>query len=275
MEIKRVYNNSVVVVFDECDREMIVIGKGIAYQKKIGDTLDESKIEKIFTLKDKKVAQKLEELVSDISPVYLSIADEIVEISRSSLDTALSDNIYITLIDHIRLSLEREKKGIILANPLLTEIKQFYKQEYELSLHAAKIIEKYLNIRISDDEAGFITLHIVNASMNQRFEDTMRATHMIQDILGIVEDYFHVKLNEGTLSYDRFVRHLQFFARRVLAEGMEQDEDDFMYRIGRKEYPEAYLCVDMITKRIKKQYKKSVTNAERGYLIHHIKNIIS
>ena len=66
MEIIRIYNNNVVVSLDSDNDEMIVIGKGIGFQKKIGDQLEMEKVERIFTLKDKGVQSRLEELVKRI-----------------------------------------------------------------------------------------------------------------------------------------------------------------------------------------------------------------
>ena len=51
MEIKRIYNNNVVVAVNGADGpEMIAIGKGLAFQKKPGDSIEQEKVEKIFTL---------------------------------------------------------------------------------------------------------------------------------------------------------------------------------------------------------------------------------
>ena len=61
-----------------------------------------------------------------------------------------------------------EKNHIVCENPLLLEIKQFYKKEFALSRKAAQIIHNHMDIWISEEEMGFITLHIVNASMKQR-----------------------------------------------------------------------------------------------------------
>lgn len=275
MEILRVYNNSVVAVCDEQGNEMIAVGKGIAYHKSKGDQIEASEVEKLFTLKDKQTASKLEAIISDIPPVYISIVDEIVEMIHSASDIKLSDNIYVTLIDHISLSLEREKRGQSFANPLLSEIKQYYKQEYKLACDSKRIIDKYLGITISDDEAGFIAVHIVNASMNQSYEATMKATRMIQDILRLVEDYYQMKLDEESLHYNRFVRHLQFFAKRLLDANEEQANDDFLYRIGQVEYPKAKSCVQKISERISEKYKVSINDAERGYLIYHVHCVVT
>jgi len=273
MIIKRIYNNSVAVVLGRNEQELIVIGKGIAYQKKIGDKIDDLLIDKVFMLQDKHEMSKLEEIIAGVPTVYLRIADEIIEMIKANSNLILSDKIYITLIDHISISLEREQKGIIFENPLLMEIKQFYKQEYKLAKEAAQIIESYLNIVISDDETGFITLHIVNASMNQNIEDTMKTTHIIQDILDIVQNYYQMEPDRESLSYNRFVRHLQFFAKRIMDKAEDEAEDDFMYRMGRLEFPEVYQCVNEIFALMNERYKVTISNAEFGYLIYHIKNV--
>ena len=46
MQIAKVLNNNVVVVVDEQQREQVVMGRGLAFQKRVGDSLDESKIER-------------------------------------------------------------------------------------------------------------------------------------------------------------------------------------------------------------------------------------
>ncbi|CDL07819.1 Beta-glucoside bgl operon antiterminator, BglG family [Klebsiella pneumoniae IS43] len=50
MQIAKVLNNNVVVVLDEHRREQVVMGRGLAFQKRPGDVLDDSKIEKSFRL---------------------------------------------------------------------------------------------------------------------------------------------------------------------------------------------------------------------------------
>lgn len=149
MRIKRIYNNNVVMVEDQKSEEMIVIGKGLAFGKKAGEFLEEDRIEKVFTLAEKSIGNRLAKLVQEIPIIYLSIAEEIVAMLREKSDLNLDDNIYITLTDHISMSLEREKNKVVFQNPLLMEIKQFYKKEFALSKEAAKIIDKHMGDRKS------------------------------------------------------------------------------------------------------------------------------
>ncbi|MCB6551603.1 transcription antiterminator LicT, partial [Parabacteroides distasonis] len=49
MNIVKVLNNNVVLSMNENHEDVIVLGNGIAFQKKYGDQIDDSKIERIFT----------------------------------------------------------------------------------------------------------------------------------------------------------------------------------------------------------------------------------
>ncbi|GAE95373.1 beta-glucoside bgl operon antiterminator [Gracilibacillus boraciitolerans JCM 21714] len=43
MDIKKVLNNNVVVTLNEHNQEMVVMGKGLAFQKKVGQPIDDAK----------------------------------------------------------------------------------------------------------------------------------------------------------------------------------------------------------------------------------------
>ena len=167
MKIERIYNNNVILAHDDKNEEIIAIGKGLAFGRHVGDTIEKDRIEKLFILRDKSIQSKLQAILSDIPSVYLEIVEELIQEIHATSNLTLNESIYLTLTDHISVSLEREKQGILCRNPLLPEIKQFYPQEYRLARLAVGIIRRYLQVTISDDEVGFITLHIVNASVNQ------------------------------------------------------------------------------------------------------------
>lgn len=275
MNIKRIYNNNVVMVEKENGEEMIVLGKGLAFGKKVGGMIEEEQIEKIFTLAEKSIGNRLAKLVSEIPAIYLTIAEEIVSMIREKSDLTLDDNIYITLTDHISMSLEREKNQIVLHNPMLMEIRQFYKKEFALAKEAAKIIYRHMGIRISEDEMGFITLHIVNATLNQRADKLILSLQMIGEIIKLVQEHFGVQFDQKSVFYERFLRHLQFFAKRILYDDDKQLAEMPILHLNREEYPEAVECVEKIGDHILNAYQKNVTDSEKCYLIYHIITLIS
>ena len=48
MKVKKVFNNNILLAEDEQMLETVLMGKGIGFAMKPGDTPDESKIDKIF-----------------------------------------------------------------------------------------------------------------------------------------------------------------------------------------------------------------------------------
>lgn len=275
MVITRIYNNSCAAVTDDDGQDMIVTGRGVVFGKKAGDLLDEALVEKRYRLSDPGLGSRLGTVLSGISQadVYLSISEEILSMIRVQ-GYPVKESLLLTLTDHISTSLERERTGVVLANPLLPDIRQLYHNQYHLAEQAAQIIARRTGITVSPDEIGFITLHIVSASIDGRFDDLLEITHIIQKILTVIESAFEVHLNEGSLRYERFIRHLQFFARRILDPASEQETNLLMYNMGRLEFPEAFLCVKDIARMIERDYHRKVSDAEQGYLIYHIMNVI-
>lgn len=150
MLIKRVYNNNVVLVTDDSGAECVAVGRGLAFSKRAGDEVDQSMVEKVYTLDSEENRTRFENLIKSIPVEYLTVADEIVSMVQRESDLHVGDNLLIALADHISLSLERERAGVPCENPLLMEIKQFYKREFALARRAAGIIHERMGIWISE-----------------------------------------------------------------------------------------------------------------------------
>ncbi len=56
MRIEKVLNNNVVLSRNEQGEEIVYMGRGLAFQKKIGDTINPDYVEKEFVLKDSAMA---------------------------------------------------------------------------------------------------------------------------------------------------------------------------------------------------------------------------
>lgn len=274
MVIKRIYNNNVAMVEDE-GVERIAIGRGITFGRSRGDELDTSAVEKVFTLDDPDSLNRLERLIKGIPSEYLSVAEDIVAMLRAELGSDVDDNVLIALTDHISMAIERERAEVPCDNPLLMETRRFYKKEFALALRAQDIIEDRLGIRVSEGEVGFKTLHIVNATMQQRADHLMLSISMINEILGIVAEAFDLVYDEESIQYERFLRHLQFFAQRVLDKSVVQSEDTFLFHLGKDQYPAAFECTERIGEHVASTYGCAVADAEKGYLVYHIMNLVN
>jgi Transcriptional antiterminator len=273
MKIAKIMNNNVVSALDEGNREIIVLGKEIGFQKHNGDLIDEVKVEKIFRLSEP-ARSKFEKLVEEIPYEYVSYTDEIVREATETLGMELNKNIYITLTDHLHFAIERYRRNITFQNALLWEIKRFYSREYEVGLKAVELLKEREGVALSVDEAAFIALHIVNAEMDINLSRTLSVPGMIKDLLNIVRYTFHVDLDEEGLSYERFVTHLKFFIQRTLKRQCYPTEELELYELYRKKAPKSYECAKKIKKYMEEKTDTEVTDEEMMYLTVHISRVI-
>ena len=275
MKIDKIINNNLIRTFDNNGKEILVMGCGLGFQKKIGDTIDRSKIEKIYAIENKNDSNKLMNLLSEIPLEYIQVSNEIISYAKYSLGKRLNDNIYISLTDHISFAIERYKQGLIFKNALLWEIKRFYNHEFLIGKEALTIIKKRLDIMLSEDEAASIALHIVNAQLNSRdMNDTLDITKMIQNILNIVKFHFNIELDEYSLHYERFITHLKFFAQRILSGKVVKSDDANFCEMIKEQYKDAYLCAEKVKKYILKEFNHEISDEEIMYLTVHIKRIV-
>lgn len=203
-------NNNVVSVLDERDQELVVMGRGIAFQKKPGEMVDESRIEKIFRLDNKDISERFKTLLDEIPIEFMEMTEEIISLAKMRLGKKLNDSIYVSLTDHIHFAIERHKKGMDIKNALLWETKRLYKDEFAIGKEALLMIKNKTGIELPEDEAAFIALHIVNAELNEEMPNIVNITKVMQEILSIVKYHFHVDFDEESLHYYRFITHLKF-----------------------------------------------------------------
>lgn len=273
MKIDKVINNNIVSALDPEGKEIVVMGRGLGFGAKPGKKIPEAKIEKIFRLDSQNTMNRFKELLSNLPLEHIQVSTEIINYAKSVLNRSLNQNIYVTLTDHINFAIERFRKQMRFSNPLLSEIKAFYKEEYLIGEYAVALIEKEIGIRLPVDEAGFIALHVVTAEYNTAMSETIDITNLIQNVVGMVRDYFHVGLDETSLNYQRFVTHLRFLAQRIVAGKLLDSGNPEFNRLISQMYPEEYACSLKIREHIKSVYSHDVTEEETAYLAVHIKRI--
>lgn len=273
MIITKVINNNVVSSLDEQNNEIVVMGRGVGFQKATEDEIDESLIEKIFSLTGQTTNQ-FKQLIESIPYEHIRVANEIISYAKRSLNKRLNDNVYVALTDHLSYAITRQKSGVKFKNALLWEIKRFYNHEFLIGKEALGIVKRRLDIELSEDEAGFIALHIVNAELDTDMEQSLAMTKMIQDILNIVKYHFNITLDENSLAYERFLTHLKFFLQRAVSNEFYQTDDMGFCRMIQKQYQGSYECVLKIKEYMNSKLEYDISEEEITYLTIHIKRVI-
>lgn len=275
MRIERVINNNVVFSRDADGQEIIVSGRGIAFHQKVGMPIDPERIEKIFITKDFGNDSRIEAILKEIPIDYFEISQCILEYAQETLDKSLNESVYLFLSDHIYTTVQRFQEGITINNPMLWDIKRFYSEEFKVGKEALKIIHEKIGVDLPIDEAGFITLHLVNGSLDEDLETIYELTGLMQEMSNIVKYFFQIDFNTESLYYYRFITHLKFFALR-LTTGKDQriTGENELLDIIKLKYVNAYQCVEKISEFLQKSYHYQISSEEKLYLTIHIERLI-
>lgn len=276
MIIHKILNNNVIVILNENKEEQVVMGRGLAFKKRVGDEVDENIVDKVFSLSDKNMTNKLQELLKNLPLEYIELSDEIIKYAKLQLGKRLNDNLIISLSDHIQTAVERHLEGIDIKNVLLWDIKRFYKDEFAVGLEALKIISNKLKVDLPEDEAGFIAIHIANSLMDETITNMYDITKVMQEILNIVKYSLNITFDEESVYFYRFVTHIKFFSQRlVTGKTFDDENDDSLLSIIKEKYQESYKCVNKIGEFIYKKYNYIISNEEKLYLTIHIARILN
>lgn len=274
MMIERVLNNNAAVVLDENRQEVIVMGPGIAYNKKPGGIIQSAKVEKIFTLSSRSARSKFQEIVKEIPMEYILLSEKIISQAKFILESAINDIIYIVLTDHIASAITRHKEGIDLNNPMLWDIRHFYPDEYRVGKLALEMIREDSGEELPEDEAGYIAMHFVNSQNgNKNMALAHDMTQLIRTITDIVKNYFNIEYQPESLTYFRFINHLKFFAQRMFQKvGLPDESGDLIEYVKNQNYA-AYQCTLVVKDYISQNYSYNLTNEEILYMAIHISRI--
>lgn len=275
MRIERVINNNVVVALDPRGREVVAMGRGLGFQRRPGDSAPDGAVEKVFVLGSAELATKFEQAVAEIPLEHILLAERVIAYARERLGRKLHDSIYVTLPDHVSTALERRASGMSLKNPMLYDIKRFYRDEYEVGLRALRLVEESTGVAFDEDEAGFIAMHFVNASLDGCQDGFQAVTRVIEGILGVVESYLGERKDEESISWYRFLTHVRFFAQRVVAGKDYPDVDFDLYDIVRDKYAESFACARRAADFVAAELGHKVSKEEMAYLTLHIQRLVS
>lgn len=269
-------NNNIALARSEDDALCIAMGCGIAFGKKPGATLDESKIERLFTQDVNTLSEKFAQLARTIDEKYFEVAQDIIAHAKLRLGQELSDQIYLLLADHIHFAIERARQGIVLQNRLRTETKLVYPEEYACGMTALGYINRIFDVELPEDEAAFIALHLVNANLGKGLDTTYALTKLIEAMLTIIQDTMHIQVKEGSLAQYRLLIHLKFFALRIV-EGDKilsvDDADKKLALMVQATYPEAARTARALAAFVEEQYKQEISPSEVLYLTVHLENV--
>ena len=275
MRIKRVFNNNAITAYRD-DTEIVILGRGVGYQKRHGDRVDAEKIEKIFTTTGKQNAL-LENMLQEIPLDRIELTTHAIKQAESDLQANFPSSTFIAVLDHINFAIERAAKGRFVTNPLLWEIRGTYTAEYRAALKTLDIIEEEAGVRLPADEAGTIAIHYFNAQdPKRRLKESYRAVELISEIVLAIQEDFGIEFDKEGTDFNRLMTHLRFFVNGLMSDGYRASEltDSFLFDQMRRQYPRVYDCVERVRDIVRAKAGREVGTEELLYLMIHIQRIV-
>lgn len=274
MKVINRINNNVVLVKDGTQK-MIVTGKGLGFQVYPGNDVKEHLIEQRFILQETNDDTYYINLLKELPVETLTICEEIIIKASEMLGKPISGNLMFALADHLKFTMERMQKQMLIDHPLANEIKQFYPKEMEVGRYALKLMQERMHIQLPDGEAVFLTMHIVNAlgGLSEAY-DVAQLTDVMAEIVTYIETYFQCTIDQNSTSFSRFITHLRYYLIRQLNFEIEESINDELLEIVQEKYPKAYACAQSIADQMDARYHNTSADSEKLYLTLHINRLL-
>ena len=185
---KALNNNTVIAIGDGDNREYLLIGKGIGFGKKISQRIEAPQECTIYSLYEHTERGSAMELVKDMDPVFLEIAEQVLKEGERVFGK----------IDWTILL----QNGEQINNPLTGDIRALFHMEYNTAECIRPILKDRLNIEIDAHEVGYIALHIHSAIENENVALSMQIAGTVRECIQLLEEKTGKTIDVMSLTYN-------------------------------------------------------------------------
>lgn len=274
--IVQALNNNVALVKNEQDEQAVVMGLGIVFQKKKGDLITPSKVEKVFLLKTEESKENFLTLLKNIPLDILTVTYNMIDDLVAKYHFPVQEYLYVTLTDHVYSVYQKLLKGAYQESHL-SDISAAYVTEFQMAQEAVVILGQKLSVTFPDDEVGRMALHFINAKGDYEVSDNNKED-ATKKVLALIEDKLaknNIKRStENSNLYDRLMIHLTYLINRLQ---MNQQDNAALINLEeyvKTDYPKAYQIGQAIYDLIGQELKIDLSRSERVYLVIHIQRLL-
>lgn len=265
-------NNNVIIALNNDNQEVVLIGKGIGFNKKRNDIIQEDTVEKLFELRNKTEQENYKKLLPSMEDSTLEAIITAIEMIKRRSNTLINEKVHVALTDHILFAITRLKRGMEITNPFLSETKALYPFEYELASEIVDNMNQSLDIQLPEGEVGFIALHVHSAITDKSLSDLSVYSNLLSRLTRTIEEQLKIDIDREGIDYLRLVRHIRYTIERVI-NGEKMEEPMKLANLLKKEYPMCYNLAWKLIKMMQQTLKKPVYDAEAVYLTMHLQRL--
>ena len=97
--IDKVLNNNVLIAKHPSYEEVVLIGKGIGFNRKQGNFIETDTVEKLFVLKNEKEQESYIKLLPFIDNDFLEVIISAIDLIKQRTNSQLNEHIHVALTD--------------------------------------------------------------------------------------------------------------------------------------------------------------------------------
>ena len=144
---KLLNHNSFIGIESGAKQECLIMGKGIAFGKKIGQTIEVPQDARIYSLKELTDRGDAREIINSVSPVCLELANEILREAEAEFGD-IDRSILFPIADHLDFAIRRLQRGEQISNPLTEDIRILFYKEYKVAGCIAPMLKEKFQIEL-------------------------------------------------------------------------------------------------------------------------------
>lgn len=261
---------------DKNNHELLLIGKGIGFNKRKGHPIQVNDSVEIYPMKYSEHDQKILELIDEIPGELILMVEDTMKGAEEILGTKLNYTLIFTLTSHIYYALKREDDIDSVTLPFQYGLDHIYPEEYEAAEYSVKYLKEKYNLPLKNSEVVFFTLHFVNALPgSNKKSSAMDTANILHDIIEVFEEEELVDLENESVHFSRFLTHIRYFLIRQ-HEGKLGKDDEFkqLSDFVSNKFEDASKIVQRIKFILEEKYNFTYSYEENVYLLLHTQRLI-
>lgn len=275
MEVLRVFNNNVVLARRDGWQDVIATGRGLGFQAKPGQQVDEKRLVRLFVPDEGRDGDTLGSLVAAIPPEHLDLAGNALESVREELGFEPGSATIVALADHLSFAFERRRRGLEVEYPLRAEVSHLYPAELRTAARIIDFVEQRSGVQLPGGEAVPVAMHLVTAGFSGGdLSATYRMTGVITQLFDVLEQVLDLPVDRDSVNAARFIAHLRYFFVRAHSERQLDDASDRLGDSVRQSFPEAHAAARRLQTVMELRLGQPVNSAELTYLTIHVARMI-
>lgn len=263
-------HNSFMGTESKNDQECLIMGKGVAFGKKVGQTVSVTGDARVYSLKELTDRGEAKDIIKSVSPLCLELANEVLDQAEEEFGK-VDRSILFTMADHLDFAVRRIQNGEQISNPLTDDIRIMFYKEYKVAGCIRDLLKEKLGIRIDEHEIGYIALHVHAAIVDENVSQAMEIARTVRECICMVEEETGKSIDIMSLGYNRLMNHVRYMvARAIHGEKLKMSLNDYMS----VKFPGPYMTAEKICRKMEKSLKLPIPDIEIGYLAMHLERMM-